>query len=238
MSFSLTKAYEDFWIFEENQVRFFLITGTERSLLIDSGWGAFDLKAEVEKITGLPVTLVNTHSDGDHIGGNWRFKDDIWIHPGEIDILRKKMKAPELQVNALQDGQVFDLGGRRLKVICCPGHTVGSTALFEEERGILFSGDTVSHEPIFMFGNGRDYDSFIASQHMFKKLRGSFRTIYPCHGPYPIAPDEIFDDLALLMQSIMGGAKTTEKQHLAFPDAEFDVYCHRRGNAAILTFAT
>ena len=43
----------------------------------------------------------------------------------------------------LRDGQVFELGVRRLEVVQTRGHTRGHCALFERETGILFCGDDV-----------------------------------------------------------------------------------------------
>ncbi|MEU1519089.1 MBL fold metallo-hydrolase [Streptomyces sp. NPDC005811] len=43
----------------------------------------------------------------------------------------------------LADGDVIDLGDRRLTVLHLPGHSPGSVALFEPETGALFSGDVV-----------------------------------------------------------------------------------------------
>jgi glyoxylase-like metal-dependent hydrolase (beta-lactamase superfamily II) len=43
---------------------------------------------------------------------------------------------------ALRDGDLVDLGrGLRLRVVHCPGHTLGSSSFFWEDEGILFSGD-------------------------------------------------------------------------------------------------
>ncbi|HET9310649.1 MAG TPA: MBL fold metallo-hydrolase [Actinomycetota bacterium] len=41
------------------------------------------------------------------------------------------------------DGDVIDLGDRRLEVLHLPGHTPGSIALWEPDARLLFSGDTV-----------------------------------------------------------------------------------------------
>ena len=41
------------------------------------------------------------------------------------------------------EGDVVDLGGRAFQVLHTPGHTAGSICLWEEESGILFSGDTI-----------------------------------------------------------------------------------------------
>jgi glyoxylase-like metal-dependent hydrolase (beta-lactamase superfamily II) len=43
----------------------------------------------------------------------------------------------------LRDGDVFEAGGRSLRVVLTRGHTRGHCALFEEATGVLFSGDSV-----------------------------------------------------------------------------------------------
>jgi glyoxylase-like metal-dependent hydrolase (beta-lactamase superfamily II) len=43
----------------------------------------------------------------------------------------------------LRDGDVFELGGRKLEVVQTRGHTRGHCALFERETGLLFCGDDV-----------------------------------------------------------------------------------------------
>jgi glyoxylase-like metal-dependent hydrolase (beta-lactamase superfamily II) len=42
----------------------------------------------------------------------------------------------------LKEGDIISNDNFKLKVINCPGHTIGAIALFDEEKGILFSGDT------------------------------------------------------------------------------------------------
>ena len=61
------------WRIEDSIVRAFLFVGASRELLVDSTTGAGDLAAVVKQLTDLPVTLVNTHADEDHIGFNHQF---------------------------------------------------------------------------------------------------------------------------------------------------------------------
>jgi len=42
-----------------------------------------------------------------------------------------------------ENGEVLVVGGRRLRVVPTPGHTPGHAALFDEDAGILFSGDAM-----------------------------------------------------------------------------------------------
>ena len=73
---------------QEQEVFSFLIEGNDRAILIDTGTGAADIAALAASLTNRPISLVNSHSHWDHIGGNWRF-DDIAIHQLEADRLPK-----------------------------------------------------------------------------------------------------------------------------------------------------
>lgn len=59
------------------------------------------------------------------------FDADAWVAPGAEP------------TSLVADGDVIDLGDRRLEVLHVPGHTPGSIALWEAGTGLLFSGDTV-----------------------------------------------------------------------------------------------
>jgi len=60
----------------------YLIVGTKRAVLFDSGMGIGNVKAVVDGLTKLPVTVLNSHTHQDHVGGNWQFsddgKDEVW----------------------------------------------------------------------------------------------------------------------------------------------------------------
>lgn len=47
-------------------------------------------------------------------------------------------------LNAVKDGDVFDLGGLTLKVVETPGHTAGSISLIYEEEQWLYAGDAMN----------------------------------------------------------------------------------------------
>jgi glyoxylase-like metal-dependent hydrolase (beta-lactamase superfamily II) len=65
---------------EPGHVNCFLVTGTERAVLVDTGLGIADITPAAGALTDLPVLVVNTHSHSDHRGGNWRFTD-VAAHP-------------------------------------------------------------------------------------------------------------------------------------------------------------
>ena len=72
---------ENTWQIENGMVRFFLLKGTEKALLIDTGMTVRHAKEIASALTGLPVLLLNTHSDGDHTGCNDEFESFITGNP-------------------------------------------------------------------------------------------------------------------------------------------------------------
>jgi glyoxylase-like metal-dependent hydrolase (beta-lactamase superfamily II) len=68
------------WMIGEPQhVYSWLIEGSDRAVLLDTGMGIEPIRPVAESLTDRPISVVNTHYHFDHIGGNWEF-DDISIH--------------------------------------------------------------------------------------------------------------------------------------------------------------
>ena len=65
---------------EPGHVNCFLVEGTERAVLVDTGLGIADIGAAARELTDKPILVVNTHGHSDHRGGNWRFAD-VAAHP-------------------------------------------------------------------------------------------------------------------------------------------------------------
>lgn len=53
----------------------FLVVGSSRAILFDSGLGVGRIGAAVKRLTTMPVTVVNSHTHFDHVGGNGAFED-------------------------------------------------------------------------------------------------------------------------------------------------------------------
>ena len=128
----------------------YLITGSERALLVDSANGYEDLKEIVRSLTDLPVIVVNTHGHGDHIFGNVYF-EEAWMHPADFGIhdmffgyAKEPMDKNGLKpaaLRALEVGQIFDLGDVQLEVVDLKGHTAGSIGLLDKAGRIIYTGD-------------------------------------------------------------------------------------------------
>lgn len=176
------------WRFEDDSVRFFLLCGDEKAALVDSGMNTPDARKMAESLTDLPIILINTHADPDHISGNAAF-EEFYMSPAEEPNYRENNgKGTILPV---KEGDVIDLGNRTLSIIDIPGHTPGSIAILDEKYRVLISGDSVEDGNVFMFGKYRNMDLYIDSLRHLAKYDGRYDEIYAMHGSIPVKPDII-----------------------------------------------
>ena len=187
--YEVTVIDERTWSIEDNGVRALLAEGSERALLVDTGFGGEEsLKAVTDRLTERPVIVVNTHADPDHIGRNEEF-GAVLMHPAEYASYHARK--PGLPVAPIWEGDVIDLGGRAFEVIHIPGHTPGSVALLERAERILLGGDSVSCVPIFMFGEGRSLSAHRESMRRLLSMQDSFDVIWAAHGPMEVEKNQI-----------------------------------------------
>ena len=178
------------WRQEEADVRFFLLTGTERALLIDTGMHTQDAREQARKITQLPLSLINTHADRDHVSSNDEF-EQVLVSPFELCHPEMRGRTSD-EVIPVWDGDVIDLGERELEVIALPGHTPGSIAILDHETGNLFSGDPIQENGrIFMFGPLRSLAAYVISLERLLTRSQEIRAIWPCHGDCPLDIDVV-----------------------------------------------
>ena len=184
------------WQFDEEGVRFFLLAGTERALLLDSGMFTHDALDLARGLTDLPIELLNTHADRDHTGSNAQF-DHVYMSLAETTNYYNSpaggnAPAPTGAVIGIWDGQVIDLGARELEVIALPGHTPGSVAILDRRHRRLFSGDPIQRNGnIYMFGPQREMHAYVGSLERLLTRIGAFDEIYPCHADCPLTPEVI-----------------------------------------------
>ena len=162
MFYKTEKIAEKTYRFDENgAANCYLVIGSEKALLIDTCWGAGDLKACVRQLTDKPVTVAVTNRHPDHTGGARQFGDfhahekdntrfnRLLEHPllNRLAILRsggKAQKSKKIRALPMQDGDVFDLGTRSIEVRSVPGHTAGSVLFIDHAAKLLFTGDNVN----------------------------------------------------------------------------------------------
>ena len=200
--------------------KMFLLSGTKRCVLIDSGMGRGDLAAYVARFTGgRPLTVIFTHDHGDHIGQADQFvrrsMEDIGAgdRDGLVKLLTDRGIAPAViarHVIALHDGEHIDMGERALTVYAVPGHTPGSIVIFDPKTDALFSGDSFgSNSPTIPDAAWMQFDPnplggyLTEIRHVRAKLGDRVRYILTGHNDRPLIGEGYLDNLERAVQLLL-----------------------------------
>ncbi|HUT21514.1 MAG TPA: alpha/beta hydrolase-fold protein, partial [Anaerolineae bacterium] len=189
----------------------YLVAGTKRALLIDTGWGTGDLRAHVATLTSLPLLVVNTHGHRDHVSGNEQFPE-VHIHTNDLPLVQ----GCDTVVVPIYDGYRFDLGEREIQVIGVPGHSPGSICLLDPRARILFSGDSPRPGPVWLHvGTALTVADFRQSLARLQTFAGEFDTIAPSHGK-PVPVGSLLGDLTACADKVLSGELIGEPQETRF----------------------
>ena len=186
----------------------YIIEGNERTILLDAGTKIDGLKKIVESITKKPITLIATHVHPDHTGSAIHDFDEIWINAGDEVNVPMFMTDYKGKVSFLEDGQVFDLGGRRIEVIFTPGHTPGSATFFEMDgRKWGYSGDAFGSGNLLLTTN---FSTLLATTTRIESYmkRHNIEKMYPGHymGSNPETQQRI-SDLKKMSEEMIEGKR-------------------------------
>jgi hydroxyacylglutathione hydrolase len=117
----------------------YLLIGSERALLLDTGTGHVDLHAVVDELlakTDVELIVAHTHGHGDHVGGDDQFDQVVGVSVDEVAEFFGITDWPD------QIGEL-DLGDRVLDVIPIPGHQGADIALYDRNTRLLLTGDSL-----------------------------------------------------------------------------------------------
>lgn len=202
----------------------YLIIGTDKAMLIDSGYGEGDLRQFVEEITDKPVMVVNTHGHFDHTGGN-AWWEDVWMtRDTALEARRTFSPIQEEWLSAkphkdykehyVSDGDILDIGGREIEVIEIPAHNEGSIALLDKKNRLLFVGDELEGGQVLLFARQKNISLKEAvsahKKNMLRLLakRSEYDFICPAHNGVMLLPDPYLNDFITLSDNILSGLAT------------------------------
>ncbi len=226
--FTTEKIDSDTFIISEyrhpEETHCYLLIGSERALMIDTGLGISNIYEEVKRLTNKPVSAVATHIHWDHIGGH-RYFPEFYVHKAELDWVnirfplpvenvRKMLAQGELPsgfdlneytifrgtpARVLSDGDAINLGDRVIEVLHTPGHSPGHMCFEEERRGYLFTGDLVYKGTLFADYPSTDPAAYLVSLEKIARLPA--KRNFPAHHSLDIAPEIVIrmrDELRIL----------------------------------------
>ncbi len=162
------KIAHNIYMIEESDVCIYVLIGTEKAAVIDTGYGSFNLYEAVRKLTDKPLITICTHGHPDHFLGAGYF-DKVYLNDRDIPVaevygarykqevkhnMQKRFKMSDTQIEQwlcsnppkttlIYPGMEFDLGEFTLETVDLCGHTQGSIGLICKQARILFSGDGV-----------------------------------------------------------------------------------------------
>ena len=212
----------------------FLLLGKERALLIDTCYGRGNFPNIVEKLAdGREIVVVNTHGHYDHTGGNPWFPK-VHMHPNAMAYAKEpfspvdpvwmaNMPYPDYEMIPVNDGDVFDIGGRQIEVIYAPAHSDSSLMFIDHGRRLLFTGDEFDSEQAAL-PRPNVIERFHANMVRLQSRRADFDFIMPSHNGCPIDLDYL-DDFEICSRHVLEGHPDFV-EHEGLP--EFDDYVMKR----------
>lgn len=218
--FTFNEIQPNFFSIEQGFVRSFMVVGDQEILLVDSGMGGNELLAQVREYSMLPIKMVYTHADRDHIGDAESF-EQRFMHPSEMDYYHSKgTDFPAMM--PIWEGEVIDIGEFHFEVILIPGHTPGSIGLVDRGHRLMIGGDSIQSGPIFMFGPGRNFHAYKASMMKLQGLLPEIDWIYAGHHELKV-PASTVDQLLAGAEKMLEGVVSGE------PEARFEgkVKCYQ-----------
>jgi glyoxylase-like metal-dependent hydrolase (beta-lactamase superfamily II) len=231
-----------FAIYEPRQfeeVISYLILGSKRALLFDTGLGVGRISEVARKLTKLPVMVLNSHTHFDHTGGNAEFRDILGMDTeytrrsaeGGLDPFARDLLAPERLCGNLprgvrgpvptrsfhitrfiHDDERIDLGGRTLEVVATPGHTPDSLCLLDRQNRLLFTGDSFYLGPIYLFTEETDFEAYAKSVERLAALVPFLDVVLTAHNVPVAEPTQLvrLTDAVRKVRSGEAPAKTVE----------------------------
>jgi hydroxyacylglutathione hydrolase len=191
----------------------YLLLGTERALLFDSGTGKRDIRPVVAALTDRPVTAAFSHAHYDHLGNHTRFERfaafdhpelrarvrGSSFHPSLVQYL--KFRRPHFPIHEWWAAwEQIDLGDRTLTVIPVPGHAPESVALLDRDRGQLFLGDFLYSAELYVV----DIDRYLQSLQRLRDLTTGTETLLGAHG-FPRVPYGHLSELEQVLAGVRAG---------------------------------
>jgi len=238
--FTAVEVGQKIWqISDHGSDNIYLVEGKKKAMLIDNGLGSADLVSFIKTLSTKPMIVVITHGHPDHAGADYQFPE-VYIHPADADAA-KAMNNPQARAGSakmmqgankpaeneiykgqeydtkllpVKEGQVFNLGGRKMQIIETQGHTPGGISILDVKNKILITGDNNNVLVWLFLQNCLPLNQYLATLEKQKARINEFTTFMPGHGG-PIPSDFINDQIACVKGILDGTLERKEYKSFA-----------------------
>ena len=225
-----------------------VLVGPDGVLLVDDEFAPLVPKilAAVQQLSPKPIRfVVNTHSHGDHVGGNGRLGTEGAVIVAQDNVRRRMsteqfsaiMKttippypAAALPIVTFGDSVGFHLDGEDIEVFhVVAAHTDGDSVVYFKKANVVHMGDTLFNGfyPFIDFGSGGTVDGMVAAADLVLSRITEQTRVIPGHGPLASKADlkKFRDMLATVRDRIKKAiqeGKTLDQTVASKPTADFD----------------
>ena len=229
----------------QGAVGMYLIVGSEKAALIDTGLGTHNIAEFVKTLTDKPVEVLLTHGHLDHAGGMYYF-DEVHLSHKDIPVLKGNTKQDRLAymtllrdfmgktdweeedvcevrdvyITDIADGQEFRLGGRSLKAVAFPGHTHGSMAFYDDLTRFLFVGDACNNSTFLFLEESTSVSEYLASLRFIRANWLPKVSHMVISHDFDAVPDSCVEDVIECCERVLAG--TDDKETFVHPNPMFD----------------
>jgi glyoxylase-like metal-dependent hydrolase (beta-lactamase superfamily II) len=208
-------------------VNIYLIDGGNEYILIDVGFldelgDVLELIRQMNYSLSACKMIVATHADADHTQGLARAREvmkcPVVAHPKSVDPLESgdevttyaRIDAQNIHIpmppckvdRTIDEGDILEVGDKRLVVWSTPGHTAGQLAFRMGE--LLFSGDNIFRDGsvgVIDAHHGSNLPVFVRSLRRIREADVEF--LLPSHGPIFRKNNELIDATIARLETYM-----------------------------------
>lgn len=180
-------------------------TATSECIIIDPGDEEHAISIFISQKGFKPVAILLTHGHFDHTGAVEGLKAKYGIKVYAALEERETLQDPYINLSSqlmgkrivleadewLEDGQIIELIGEKIKCLLTPGHTEGGMCFYFTGSGMLFSGDTLFEQSVGRTDfPGGSMSKLVQSIRTKLFVLPDYLKVYPGHGMMTTIGDE------------------------------------------------